>query len=404
MSTPAVTAAAAPAVPRLESAALVALCLLVGALQLSIAASAVLLTLTVGLWVGVLISHRERVEGPAMLWPLGAYAALTIASAAASLDPVTSVVDAKEILLFLIVPVVYRFARGRRASTIATIIISVGAVTAVVGIVQYGILEYDSLGQRPLGSMGHYMTYSGLLMLVIGLAAARLLFGSVDRVWAGLVLPTLVVALTLTLTRSAWVGACVGIGLLLVIKDRRLLAATPVVAAILFALAPQTVIDRAYSTFDLQDPTNRDRFAMVRAGARMIRDNPLTGVGPDMVQEVYADYRDAGGVNEVNPHLHNVPLQIAAERGLLALAVWLWFIVTATRELIACLGDPKSRALAAGGLAAMASMLAAGLFEYNFGDSEFLMLLLVLLTLPIAARQAGTTHETAAASSRHLSA
>ena len=396
MSTTAFTAPAAPTAPRLEGAALVALCLLVGALQLSIAASAVLLTLTVGLWVGVLLSHRERVQVPDMFWPLVAYSALTITSAAASLDPGASLVDAKEILLFLIVPVVYRLARGQWASTVATIIISVGAVTAVVGIVQYAILEYDSLGQRPLGSMGHYMTYSGLLMLVIGLAAARLLFGSVDRAWAGLVLPTLVVALALTLTRSAWVGACVGIGLLLVIRDRRLLAATPVVAAILFSLAPQTVIDRAYSTFDLQDPTNRDRFAMARAGARMIRDHPLTGVGPDMVQEVYADYRDAGGVNEVNPHLHNVPLQIAAERGLPALAVWLWFVVAATRELIACLGDPKSRALAAGGLAAMASMLAAGMFEYNFGDSEFLMLLLVLLTLPIAARQAGTTRPTGA--------
>ena len=33
----------------------------------------------------------------------------------------------------------------------------------------------------------------------------------------------------------------------------------------------------------------------------------------------------------------------------------------------------------------VASMLAAGLFEYNFGDSEFLMLLLVLITLPFAA-------------------
>ena len=33
----------------------------------------------------------------------------------------------------------------------------------------------------------------------------------------------------------------------------------------------------------------------------------------------------------------------------------------------------------------MAGMLAAGLFEYNFGDSEFLMLFLVLITLPFAA-------------------
>ena len=43
-------------------------------------------------------------------------------------------------------------------------------------------------------------------------------------------------------------------------------------------------------------------------------------------------------------------------------------------------------------------MLAAGLFEYNFGDSEFLMLFLVLVTLPFAA--ARSTDDAAAARSR----
>ena len=43
--------------------------------------------------------------------------------------------------------------------------------SAAVGIVQYGILHYDNLGQRPQGTLGHYMTYSGLLMLVIGVGA-----------------------------------------------------------------------------------------------------------------------------------------------------------------------------------------------------------------------------------------
>jgi len=43
------------------------------------------------------------------------------------------------------------------------------------------------------------------------------------------------------------------------------------------------------------------------------------------------------------------------------------------------------RVLTSAALAAIAAMLGAGLFEYNFGDSEFLMLLLVLVTLPFAA-------------------
>jgi hypothetical protein len=46
---------------------------------------------------------------------------------------------------------------------------------------------------------------------------------------------------------------------------------------------------------------------------------------------------------------------------------------------------PRDRMLAAMALASTAGMLAAGLFEYNFGDSEFLMLFLVLITLPFAA-------------------
>ena len=81
-----------------------------------------------------------------------------------------------------------------------------------------------------------------------------------------------------------------------------------------------------------------------------------------------------------------MPLQIAAERGLPALAIWLWFIVVLTLALVPAL--PRAAAtsvLAAAALAAIAAMLAAGMFEYNFGDSEFLMLFLVIVTLPFAA-------------------
>ena len=200
-------------------------------------------------------------------------------------------------------------------------------------------------------------------------------------------MPALLVALALTLTRSAWVGACAALGLLFLIKDLRLIAVLPVLAALFIAFAPPQLTDRLYSTFDLQDPTNRDRVAMARAGVRMIEDHPLTGVGPDMVKEVYPEYRDASAVQENNPHLHNVPLHIAAERGIPALLVWLWFLALVVRDLIGRLKVPDTAALAAAGLAAVAGMLAAGMFEYNFGDSEFLMLFLVLITLPHAVAQ-----------------
>ena len=98
-------------------------------------------------------------------------------------------------------------------------------------------------------------------------------------------------------------------------------------------VAPDGVANRLTSTFNAQDPGNQDRFAMIEVGARMVADHPLTGVGPNMVPRVYEQYRPDYAVNATNPHLHNVPLQIAAERGLPALAVWLWFVVAVTLAL-----------------------------------------------------------------------
>ena len=115
----------------------------------------------------------------------------------------------------------------------------------------------------------------------------------------------------------------------------------------------------------------------------------MTGVGPDMVGHVYPDYRIASAVQANNPHLHNVPMQIAAERGLPALVLWVWFVLTAGIGLWRMRRTRGEMPLAAAGLGALVAMLAAGLFEYNFGDSEFLMLLLVLITLPFAADRDG---------------
>src|SRR3990170_3609773 len=236
---------------RLERAAYASMLALVAVAQFSVAAAGVFLALTILGWLAVVIAGRERVPAAAPVWPLAAFALLSLVSVVFSIDPVESLVDQKELLMLLLVPAVHRLARGRRAMTTLDVIITAGALSAVVGIAQYGILSYDNLGRRPQGTLGHYMTYSGTLMLVIGATAARVLFRREGRTWPALVMPALVVALALTLTRSAWVGACVAVGLLFTLKDRRLLAVLPVVAAVFIAFAPGTVTARVFSMFNL---------------------------------------------------------------------------------------------------------------------------------------------------------
>ena len=361
------------------------LILAAGAIHFSIVVGEAALVVTLAAWAASLAITRERPEVPPWFWPLLAYAGLTIVAAAFSLDRMRSLGPVRQMFLYLVVPAVCSIARGRRAHTLMNVIITVGAVSAVIGVVEYGVLNYDSLGQRPRGTLGHYMTYSGLLMVVICLTAARLLYSRRDWIWPALVMPALVVALALTFTRNAWVGACVGVGLLLLLRDLRLFGVLPVVAALFIALAPPAITERAYSMFNLNDPTNRDRLAMVQAGTAIIKRYPLTGVGPNVMPEVYPTFRTSAAVEQTPPHLHNVPLQIAAERGLPALAVWGWFVVTAAVTLWRRFRRDRARYLAAAGLGALAAALAAGMFEYNFGDSEFLLTLLIVLTLPWAA-------------------
>jgi O-antigen ligase len=384
----------------LERAAWLALLAFAASLQVSIFAAGVLLTLTALLWLALVIRNRERIEVPRMFWPLLAYAAVTIISALFAVDRGVSLRDTKQLVLFAIVPIAYRLLPGRRSLTAVDVIITVGALEAIFGIVQYAILNFDHLQRRVQGSLTHYMTYSGVLMLVACTAAARIMFRRQDRTWASLVMPALLVAIALTMSRNAWVGVCVGIGLLFLLRDFRLIALLPAAAALFLAFAPTQLADRLYSTFSLSDPTNRDRIAMFHTGARIVRDFPLTGVGPDGVRLVYQHYRDPRAERQLNPHLHNVPLQIAAERGLPALGVWLWFIVVLIRDLARKTRSSPIRSLPTAALAGVVAMLTAGMFEYNFGDSEFLMLFLLIVTLPYAADRVTATDAPAVAQRR----
>jgi O-antigen ligase len=167
------------------------------------------------------------------------------------------------------------------------------------------------------------------------------------------------------------------------------MAVMPVLAALFFVLAPPQVTSRFMSMFDARDPTRVDRVTMLKVGSRMVNANPLVGVGPTRVGPRYREFLDPNEPDHVNPHLHNVPMQIAAERGLLALGAWCWMIAILAIDMTRRLAVPDTRFLAAAALGCMVAMFAAGMAEYNFGDSEFLMLFLALMTLPYAAKPEG---------------
>jgi O-antigen ligase len=166
-----------------------------------------------------------------------------------------------------------------------------------------------------------------------------------------------------------------------------------VLAASAFAFAPGSYRARLWSIFDPHHPWNQQRMYMWDAGLRMFRDHPLTGVGLQDLHALYDRYRAPESVERAG-HLHNVFVQIAATMGAIGLAAFVWLYASLVRTTLAGLkATLRARGLAAGVrlgvLAALAGFLAAGLFEWNFGDEELLYPLYTLAGLAWAAREWG---------------
>jgi len=205
-------------------------------------------------------------------------------------------------------------------------------------------------------------------------------------------------ALELTLTRSAWIGLAVALCVLVFLYKPKFLLALPVLIVIVFFASPAPVKQRALSIFTLQGFSNRIRVEYFGAGLKIIRDYPFFGTGPDTVDMVFQNPKYGLSENaKRNVHLHNTPVQIAAERGIPALLAWLAFVAWTFLELAKLVKfrdkgkeparerDPVVTPLAAAALAGLAAFIVSGLFEYNFGDSEVMILFLFLMTVPFAA-------------------
>jgi len=246
-------------------------------------------------------------------------------------------------------------------------------------------------GYRLRGTLSHYMSFAGLLMLGALLTLSRALFDK-DRRWmiASLcVLIPVLAALFGTHTRSAWIGLGAGCIYLAWYKDKRLLAVLPAVGVLAFFVTPASVQQRLMSMTDLSDATWVHRTYVWRAGLDMFRDYPLVGVGPGNLRPLFPEYEIEGTVHPGNDpfsHVHNNIVQLAAERGLIGLIGWLvlWiaFFGHATRRA----RDDPDAWISRGVVAALVGFHAAGLFEFNYGDSEVVTAVYILMAAALPGR------------------
>jgi len=340
-----------------------------------------------------------------LIAPCLALVAATVVAALASARPLASLASCKDLLrLGAIYLVLHAVADARGAFRFLSLLtMNVGAASAFA--IAQGIFcpsqpswfpffaRYFERCHRVHAFFSIYMTLAGVLLVTLLAVLPRLLPGShARRWWLGPTCAAQTVALAMTYVRGAWVGVGAGV-LALAMMARRarwLPLAALLAVAVVFLVAAPSLRQRAASIVDPADPTVRERLLIWRSGLAMFRDHPLTGIGPGRVKDVYERYADPEALRMRRGHLHDAPLQILVERGPVGLLAWLWlfavFFLEGGRALARLGADQaRERGLVMGGLAATVGFLVAGLFEYNFGDSEVVLVQYSVMALALAA-------------------
>src|SRR5436305_10655721 len=145
-------------------------------------------------------------------------------------------------------------------------------------------------------------------------------------------------ALVLTVTRASWLGFLLSaFAIALACARRRALLITagialPLALAGLFVLHQQ----RKVGFIDPQEGSTAWRLIVWREGAQVLLSRPrhlLVGVGMDSLKRHWREWGMFEGGKIPWGHLHSTPLQLAFERGLPTLLVWLALLFVYGRML-----------------------------------------------------------------------
>jgi O-antigen ligase len=276
-----------------------------------------------------------------------------------------------------------------------TAVFVTAALLSAAMLAGYGLLQATGLSLTPGMSTRVSSTYynpnhyAGYLDLTTPLALAFALWA---RTWwlraiAALLSVALLLNVALSFSRGAWVALALAVAGLLLLwawqgtrsprpLGRTLALLTLALVALVGAwgvsvTAPDLtarLLTRAQRLHhDLTQPDTFDRVVLLRAGAQVVRDAPLLGVGPGNFVDAITAHRPAQVDDRADSmmhrfvnYAHNDYLQVATETGLPSLLLFMAFWA-----LVLIRPSPRDPPLRYGLLAGLAALLVHGLVDGN---------------------------------------
>lgn len=247
---------------------------------------------------------------------------------------------------------------------------------------------------RASGWTRHYVTFAEILQIIaqlaLGLALAHLRNHGSNRYFRVAIgaAAILIMGIVFTAMRTVLVAFAVGAT---VIAWRSLRGGYKVAFTfgLFFVLAFGAVVvsqTRARDALMLGDPSSSLRAQVARVGVSRILIHPVFGHGMDSMK---LHWNEWGFPGRDMIHLHSTPLQLAFDRGLPMLGLWLWMMfafwvyIARAEKSARDSSDTNSHGLLLGTLGALTGFLASSLVNYNYGDAEATMLFWWLMGLGV---------------------
>ena len=236
---------------------------------------------------------------------------------------------------------------------------------------------------RATGFFNHWVTYSEVLQLIASLALGIFLALKQKKSLTGgllvIAVVGLVFALGATVTRASWIGFAISVVAMLLLASSRRTILIVGACAIPLVLASVVLLQqkRSIGFFDKKDQSTSWREMVWKEGTQLLINSPrhlLVGVGMDSIKGHWREWELFDNGRQPIGHMHSNLLQIALERGLPALIVWLILIGVYVRMLWRITRreslDDFARGVALGALGGALGFFASGVVHYNWGDSE----------------------------------
>lgn len=191
-----------------------------------------------------------------------------------------------------------------------------------------------------------------------------------------------------SLSRGSWIGIFISIifiGILRGWKHLAILLTCVIISFAIFSIIDYTVLERAKSIFDIEkNGSNLERITYWKTGLKIIKSYPILGIGTQDSKKIYFKYKNPEDIGPRFWHFHNNFLQIAVTRGLIVLVFFIWIIAKFFYSGIRAFRLTRNneiKGILTGGMGAGVSFFVSGLTEYNWGDSEVMMLLWMIIAV-----------------------